>query len=310
MTLICEGRAYQFTSNGESTLCQEIASLESTQEETDSRVILYCHYAKEKGFKSVRVRSPDSDIFFILLKHAHELQGIDILFETGKGNKKRLINVGKLAQVLSSLLCDAFLGLHAFTGCDSTSAFRGKGKVKALKLVQKSKHFQQEFSTLGESWELTPETQVVIEEFTCALYGNQRIEKVNELRHSLLLTKCGGLDKALALSSSFDLSALAPCNSCLLEHLNRANYQVGIWKRAHIAKPDISSPLNGHGWTHDENGEMIPKWTDGEIMPVQLVDVLETTLDVEDQSDDESEDDEQCINEELTSDSNDDSDSD
>ena len=47
VTLICEGRAYQFTSNGESTLSQEIASLESTQEETDSRVILYCHYAKE-----------------------------------------------------------------------------------------------------------------------------------------------------------------------------------------------------------------------------------------------------------------------
>ena len=92
---------------------------------------------------------------------------------------------------------------------------------------------------MGESWEVTPETQVVIGEFTCALYGNQRIKKVNELRHSLLLTKYGGLDKALALSSSFDLSALPPCNSCLIEHLNRTNYQVGIWKRVHIDKPDI-----------------------------------------------------------------------
>ena len=101
-----------------------------------------------------------------------------------------------------------------------------------------------------------------------------------------------------------------PCSSCFLEHLNRANYQVGIWKRVHIAKHDIPSPLNGHGWTHDENGEMIPKWTNGEIMPGQLVDVLETTLDVEDESDDESEDDEKFINEELSSDSNDDSDSD
>ena len=55
---------------------------------------------------------------------------------------------------------------------------------------------------------------------------------------------------------------------------------------------------------------MIPKWTNGEIMPVQLVGVLETTLDAEDQSDDETEDDEQFINVELSSDSNDDSDSD
>jgi hypothetical protein len=33
------------------------------------------------------------DIFFILLHYALELQGVTILFDTGTGNKKRLIDI-------------------------------------------------------------------------------------------------------------------------------------------------------------------------------------------------------------------------
>ena len=132
IVLICEGKAYQLTSDGQNTFCEEIHSLESSQEETDSRVILYCMYAKERGCKSVRVRSPDSDIFFILLHHARFLEGLQILFETGKGNTRRCIDVTKLAMSSTPVLCSAMLGYHAFTGCDSTSAFKGKGKVKPL----------------------------------------------------------------------------------------------------------------------------------------------------------------------------------
>ena len=53
IVLICEGKAYQLTSDGQNTFCEEIHSLESSQEETDSRVILYCMYATERGCKSV-----------------------------------------------------------------------------------------------------------------------------------------------------------------------------------------------------------------------------------------------------------------
>ena len=68
--------------------------------------------------------------FFILLYYARYLQGINILFETGKGNNERIINVTKIAENHSQVNCAALLGLHAITGCDSTSAFKGKGKCK------------------------------------------------------------------------------------------------------------------------------------------------------------------------------------
>ena len=39
-----------------------IPELLSNQEETDSRVILYCMYGAEQDYDHVRVRTPDSDI--------------------------------------------------------------------------------------------------------------------------------------------------------------------------------------------------------------------------------------------------------
>ncbi len=55
--------------NGTSVLCNQLASLAYNQEETDSRVILYCKYAQEQDYSIFRVRSPDSDIFILCLKY-------------------------------------------------------------------------------------------------------------------------------------------------------------------------------------------------------------------------------------------------
>ena len=91
----------------------------------------------------------------------------------------------------------------------------------------------------------------------------------------LLQSKFGGIDRTHDIPSNFDLSTLPPSTDTLQEHLHRVSYQVAIWKRAHIAKPDIPHPTDGHGWTYGDNDVIIPKWTSGDIMPVQLVDVLE-----------------------------------
>ena len=67
------------------TSVQELESLYSNQEETDSRVVLYCKYAHEQGYEHVRVRSPDTDIFLIMLHHAKTLP-CTIYFDTETGN--------------------------------------------------------------------------------------------------------------------------------------------------------------------------------------------------------------------------------
>ena len=67
--MTCGEKVFLLTSeNGKKTVKSEVELLSSTQEETDSRAILYCFYAKLQD-------------------------GIQILFDTGRGNKKQLINI-------------------------------------------------------------------------------------------------------------------------------------------------------------------------------------------------------------------------
>ena len=58
----------------------EIRNLFSNQEETDSRIVLYCAYTQEHGYGNVQIISPDSDAFFILLHHAGKFD-VNILFD-------------------------------------------------------------------------------------------------------------------------------------------------------------------------------------------------------------------------------------
>ena len=44
---------------------RNLSELRSSQEETDTRFNLYCMHEKHKGYRNVRVSTPDSDIFFI-----------------------------------------------------------------------------------------------------------------------------------------------------------------------------------------------------------------------------------------------------
>ena len=81
----------------------EIHTLYSNQEETDSRVILYLHHAVKMGYKSAVVRTPDTDIFFIILHHCHAIN-LTIYLDTGTGKHRRLINVTTFAETLGSIV--------------------------------------------------------------------------------------------------------------------------------------------------------------------------------------------------------------
>ena len=64
--------------------------MKSNQEETDTRIVLYIKYAEILGFPTVVVRTPDSDIFFILLFHASSFN-IGIYLDIGIGKNRKLV---------------------------------------------------------------------------------------------------------------------------------------------------------------------------------------------------------------------------
>ena len=140
--LICEGKDFKLTSlDGVHTVREELAEIDSTQEESDSRIILYCQYAKKKfkkkqGYKYVTVKSPDTDVFFILVYYEKRIENISILFETGRGNKSRLLGITAFNKEISAIYTSALLSLYADTGCDTLSAFKDKGKLKPIKALK------------------------------------------------------------------------------------------------------------------------------------------------------------------------------
>ena len=94
------------------------------------------------------MRSPDTDIFFLLLYHASTIKLTvygDIGIKRTGPKKRKLYNISKLPMSLADLYCSALLGFYVFTGEDATSAFRGKGKVTPLKKLQHSEKYQETF---------------------------------------------------------------------------------------------------------------------------------------------------------------------
>ena len=62
---------------------------------------------------------------------------------------------------------------------------------------------------------------------------------------------------------------LPPTQDALLEHVQRANYQAGVWSRALPAKPDIPSPCD-HGWELVD-GQLAVKWMTQKPAPDDLL---------------------------------------
>ena len=61
------------------------------------------------------------------------------ILATGRGNKRRFIDINGISQKYGENTCEALPGFHASTGCESVSAFSGKGKQSAIRLYLKTK---------------------------------------------------------------------------------------------------------------------------------------------------------------------------
>lgn len=112
-----------------------------------------------------------------------------------------------------------FVGLSLgcmHTGCDTFSAFAGKGKTSALKLLTNNRETQDTFVELGHIWDLSQELMDKLEAFTFLLYAPKASSpKVNDLRYDLFCAKKGEIVS----------HQLPPCRDCLVKHAQRARLQ-------------------------------------------------------------------------------------
>lgn len=109
-------QCHRFFVNDENVINNEcVDQLECDHEEADTRMALHTKHADESGFGNIVIRSPDTDVFLIMLFVSSFLSS-NIFFLTGTGMKKRIIPVTEHNNQLGSELCDALIGFHAFSG--------------------------------------------------------------------------------------------------------------------------------------------------------------------------------------------------
>ncbi|KAK3730477.1 hypothetical protein QZH41_014705 [Actinostola sp. cb2023] len=260
-----ESECWKITEEGS----ENVAELKSNQEEADTRMLLHAAHAAQEGYEAVAISSEDTDVFILLLNFSSIINA-KLFMRCGSRTRTRLVDIKGVIQRTGQEVCEALIGLHSFTGCDTVSAFAGKGKICALKILKSDEGARRMFRELGQSWAVPEDLFILLEKFTCSMYmsvGNTT-GCVNDARYELFCAKNGEVES----------HQLPPCQDSLQKHILRANYQAAIWKRSLEANPDIPSP-DGMGWTIQTSTdavstELLIDWMDGQPAPSAVLQLL------------------------------------
>ena len=180
-----------------------IPELCSTHEEADTRLLLHAAHASRQGFANVVIRSADTDVAVLALSFSADIAA-HLFFRTGVKNRTRVIDMNLLSEKHGEAVCRALPGLHALTGCDTTSAFVGRGKKQALCIVSDpaSVEARRSLTRLGHAFTVTDDLMRGIEKFVCQLYGSSEHSSINDLRYNMFCLKAA------------QSSQLPPCQRC------------------------------------------------------------------------------------------------
>jgi len=126
----------------------EVDDAKCTHEEADTRMILHAVHYSTTGSNGVVVVSEDTDVFVLCVSFSSQVP-CPLYVKCGSKTRTQYFDVKKVAQMLEADKCKALPGLHAFTGCDTVSAFAGKGKPKGLGLISKSAQHREALTLRG-----------------------------------------------------------------------------------------------------------------------------------------------------------------
>ena len=127
--------------------------------------------------------------------------------------------MGLIHEISSSLgpRAKALTFFHSVTGCDTVSAFHGKGKKSAWQVWNVFEEATEVFRKLGNlPATISDDDKQILEQFVVILYDqSSAVKRVNEAR----------LDLFAHRQESYEM--IPPTESALIEHTKRAVYQAG-----------------------------------------------------------------------------------
>lgn len=167
----------------------------SSLEEADTCLVHHPAHTAQEDYEGVVIVTDETNVFVLLLGISSCIAS-KLYMKCGTKTRNRLVDIGMVKKRIGSEVCRTLIGRHSFTGCGTISAFAGKGKIGALKILKSDDGARQIFTELGQSWTVSDGLYTKIEKFTCALYTltcNQS-GQVNDARYELFCAKNGEVE--------------------------------------------------------------------------------------------------------------------
>ena len=171
----CKEKAFKFEKDD---IC-DFPELFSDHEEADTRILLHAAHASF-SFKKIVLFTPDTDILIMALAFSTEINA-DLIFKTGTKHLKRMIDITSVASnidkkfnksgVSKRMFLKSLIGFHCFTGCDTISAFAGKGKIRPFSIMSSRSDYVEAFVNLGNIFLVDQHLFSILEMYVCDIYG-------------------------------------------------------------------------------------------------------------------------------------------
>ena len=192
--------------------------------DADTMIVTCALQYATQGTKEVTVVADDTDVLVLLMYHWKENM-TDVYFQC-KSQKKGIISwkINDLVTDAGEVVISHLIFVHAWSGCDTTSATFGQGKASLLKKLKESEVLQ-DISLLMSDPHATAEQigKAGIQVFIAMYSGKQR-DSLNGLRHAKFM------EMVTSGKTSLDPQKLPPTERAAYFHSLRVHLQVIIWK--------------------------------------------------------------------------------
>ena len=129
--------------------------------------------------RPVTVVADDTDVILLLIHHMEEHME-DIYFSSEKS--KKIWSIRQVIKKVGPIVKDHLLLLHAWTGCDTTSAIFGLGKKDLMKKLQASEEIQQLSDVICDPWAEQDNVAHAGQRLSVIMYGGKVDDTLNTLR--------------------------------------------------------------------------------------------------------------------------------
>ena len=126
-----------------------VEELNSTQEEADTKLILHAAHAARSRYMVVVVASEDTDVFLLCLAFKCFIPA-SMYAKCGTQTRTRYVSISSRRRRTLQMP-----NMHDFTCCDRMSAFAGRKKITAPRLVKQQTFYLERFKQLGMEWALS-----------------------------------------------------------------------------------------------------------------------------------------------------------